>query len=175
MSKTNKTKITAEPGKQEILITRELDAPIELVWKAWTEEESMKKWWGPTNFTAPKIEIDFRVGGRYTLCMRGAGMDGVVRDGYNIGEYVQIIPMEKITSTMSFANEHGKLIMPSEFGLPGEWPSVVILIVTFGELKGKRTKVMVNEIGIPGVIGEMAAEGWAQQFDKFDKLLNKEI
>lgn len=161
----------AEPGKQEICIIREFNAPRELVWKVWTEPKSMKKWWGPANFTAPHIHMDFRVGGRYTYCMRGAGPDGVVRDGWNIGEYIQIVPMEKITSTMSFADEHGKLVLPATYGLPGEWPSEVVLIVTFEEVKSGKTKVTVNEIGIPGVMGGMAALGWAQQFDKFDKLL----
>lgn len=50
---------------QPITISRVFDAPREKVWKAWTDPELIKKWWGPKDFTAPRIEIDFRVGGKY--------------------------------------------------------------------------------------------------------------
>jgi uncharacterized protein YndB with AHSA1/START domain len=47
--------------KNEISITRIFDVPRNLVWKAWTESEIFKKWWGPKDFTAPVIKIDFRI------------------------------------------------------------------------------------------------------------------
>lgn len=48
MSKTN-----------ELIIERIFDAPVEKVWKAWSDPAEMKKWWGPENFTAPSITISF--------------------------------------------------------------------------------------------------------------------
>jgi len=50
-------------GGSELVITRVFDAPRELVWNAWTEPESVKRWWGPKGFTAPFCRIDLRVGG----------------------------------------------------------------------------------------------------------------
>ncbi|HEX9808116.1 MAG TPA: SRPBCC domain-containing protein, partial [Alphaproteobacteria bacterium] len=55
---------------REITITRVFDAPRELVWKAWTEPETFKQWWGPKGYTTPSCRIDFRVGGVYLACMR---------------------------------------------------------------------------------------------------------
>lgn len=56
--------------KDGLVITHVFDTPVELVWKAWTDPERMKRWWGPKNFTSPFCKIDFRVGGKYLYCMR---------------------------------------------------------------------------------------------------------
>ena len=61
---------TTIKNKDELTITRIFDAPRELAWKAWTEPERLKKWWGPKYFTAPVIKNDLRVGGKYLYCMR---------------------------------------------------------------------------------------------------------
>ena len=60
--------MTDEKG---VVIERVFDAPRELVWKAWTTPEIVKKWWGPKDFTCPVANIDFRVGGKYHVAMHG--------------------------------------------------------------------------------------------------------
>lgn len=45
-------------NKNALVIERVFNVPIERVWKAWSDEETIKKWWGPKNFTAPIIKID---------------------------------------------------------------------------------------------------------------------
>jgi uncharacterized protein YndB with AHSA1/START domain len=55
--------------ENELVITRIFDAPVELVWKMWTEPDYCKKWWGPRGFTTPFCKIDFRVGGKFLNCM----------------------------------------------------------------------------------------------------------
>ena len=47
-----------------ITVTRLFNAPVELVWKTWTDPELVKRWWGPDMFTCPSAKIDFRVGGK---------------------------------------------------------------------------------------------------------------
>jgi len=98
--------------KKELSITRIFDAPRDNVWKAWSDPELFKRWWGPKDFTAPHISIDFRPGGKYVYCMRGAGLDGVVKDFWNPGRYREIVPREKIAATISFADEHGNPSRP---------------------------------------------------------------
>jgi uncharacterized protein YndB with AHSA1/START domain len=156
---------------KELIITRVFDAPRELVWKAWTDPEHVKRWWGPQYFTAPHITIDFRVGGRFVYCMRGAGPDGGVKNFWNTGEHVEIVPMEKIVTTMSFADEHGNPVPASYYHMSGEWPAAVTVTVTFEDATGGKTKVTVREIGIPGEMGEFARLGWEQQLDKFAETL----
>src|SRR6185436_20312685 len=61
---------SAAGEKRDLVITRMFDAPVELVWKAWTEPEYVMRWWGPKNFTSPSCRIDFREGGKFVFHMR---------------------------------------------------------------------------------------------------------
>ncbi len=157
--------------KKELVITRVLDAPRETVWKAWTDPEAVKQWWGPKNFTAPHISIDLRAGGRFVYCMRERGPDGVVKDYWNIGEHREIVPMKKIVTTMSFADEQGRPVPASHYGMPGKWPKEILLTVTFGDIKSGKTKLTVREAGVPREVAELSRLGWEQQLDKFSDVL----
>jgi hypothetical protein len=64
------TNIRANVEKRDLVITRLFDAPIEVVWKAWTDPEYVMRWWGPTGFTSPSCKIDFREGGKFIFHMR---------------------------------------------------------------------------------------------------------
>jgi len=71
MAKTPSGKKAAQKAKEtELFITRIFDAARELVWKAWTEPERVKRWWGPQGFTAPFCRIDLRVGGTCLYCLQ---------------------------------------------------------------------------------------------------------
>jgi uncharacterized protein YndB with AHSA1/START domain len=59
-------------GDRELTITRIFDAPRELVFRAWTTPEHLMRWFAPNGFTVPSCEVDFRVGGKYRLCLRVA-------------------------------------------------------------------------------------------------------
>jgi len=54
----------------DLAVTRVLDAPVEEAWRAWTEPERVRRWWGPTGFTSPSADMDVRVGGTSLVCMR---------------------------------------------------------------------------------------------------------
>ena len=153
--------------KRASVIARVFDAPRENVWKAWTDPEAVKLWWGPKDFTAPHISIDLRVGGRFVYSMRGAGLDGAVKDYWNIGEHKEIAPMKKIIMTMSFADEQRKPVPASHYGLPGKWPKEVLVTATFADIKGGKTKLTVQETGVPREVAELSRLGWEQQLDKF--------
>jgi uncharacterized protein YndB with AHSA1/START domain len=75
--------------EEEVVIKRTFDAPRELVWQAWTDPETMMRWWGPKGFTSPTCEIDFRVGGKALNCMRSP--DGT--DYWSTGVYREIVPL----------------------------------------------------------------------------------
>ena len=57
-------------AQRALKIKRMIDAPRSLVWKALTDPEKIKSWWGPKDFTAPIAKINLRVGGKYLFCMR---------------------------------------------------------------------------------------------------------
>jgi len=149
-------------NKEEITISRVYDAPRELVWKAWTDPEHFKRWWGPKVFTTPFSKIDLRVGGKYLSCMRGP--DG--KDYWSTGVYREIVPNERIVLTDSFADEKGNIVPASHYGMTGDWPLEMLVTVTFEELGGK-TKIILRHEGIPsGMMSELTEAGWSESFDK---------
>jgi uncharacterized protein YndB with AHSA1/START domain len=83
------------PTDERILITREFDAPKDLVYRAWTEPELVKRWWGGERGEVTVAEIDLRVGGawRYVV-VTDNGSEAAFR-----GEYREIVPSERIVST----------------------------------------------------------------------------
>jgi uncharacterized protein YndB with AHSA1/START domain len=84
------------PADDQILITREFDAPKHLVYKAWTTPELVERWWTAKRGRITSIEIDLRVGGSWRYVMVAGEEDLEV--GFH-GEYREIVPDERIVST----------------------------------------------------------------------------
>jgi uncharacterized protein YndB with AHSA1/START domain len=164
-----KTNPSTKFVEKELIITRIFDAPRELVWKAWTDPEEAKKWWGPKSFTAPYINIDLRVGGKYLNCMRGAGPDGVVRDFWSTGVYREIVPLKRLVITDSFADEKGNVVPATYYGM-SDFPLEMQVIVTFEDYGGK-TRFTLKYPSIEGINATDFAnmkQGWNESFDKLD-------
>ena len=86
------------PADDQILITREFDAPSELVFKAWTTPELVKRWWSGQRGAVTSAEIDLRVGGMWRYVMEAnAGFEVAFH-----GEYREIVPNERIVTTEVF-------------------------------------------------------------------------
>ncbi|MFA6312812.1 MAG: SRPBCC family protein [Sterolibacterium sp.] len=149
-----------------VYVERTLSAPAEKVWKIWNDPESMRKWWGPRDYTAPVIRNDLRVGGTFLLSMRSH--QGEVL--WNTGTYKELVPNARIVSTLSFSDENGRVVPGSEVTVPGKWPDEIALTVEFKEAGGKTT-VTVTEVGIPLIMKFFGTLGWQQQLDKFEALL----
>ena len=89
--------------RPELTIKRVFDAPRELVYACWTEEEHMQNWFFPRGFTVPVAENDIRAGGRYRSCLRAP-------DGTNHwvgGVYKELTPPERIVFTHAWQDEAG--------------------------------------------------------------------
>ena len=98
MAVTSGTAKVTLPSDEEILITREFDAPRHLVYKAWTTPELVRRWWSGQRGEVTLAEIDLRVGGRWRYVMNAHG-------GFEVafhGEYREIVPNERIVSTEVF-------------------------------------------------------------------------
>jgi uncharacterized protein YndB with AHSA1/START domain len=86
------------PTDQEILVTREFDAPRRLVYEAWTTPALVKRWWSGRRGVVTSIEIDLRVGGAWRYVM-------IANDGFEVafhGEYREIVRDERIVYTEVF-------------------------------------------------------------------------
>ena len=92
------------PTDEQILITREFDAPRHLVYRAWTTPELVKRWWSGERGEMTVVEIDLRVGGRWRYVM-------VAHGGFEVafhGEYREIVPNERIVTTEVFEGMPGR-------------------------------------------------------------------
>lgn len=154
--------------ERDLVVTRVFDAPRELVWKAWTEPERFMRWWGPKNFTAPVCKIDLRIGGAYLYCMRSP--EG--QDYWGTGVYREIAPPERIVCTDSFADEKGNPVPASHYGMGGDWPSELLVTVTFEKHVGK-TRLTLQHMGIPVDQRELCGTGWNESFEKLAEALAK--
>ncbi len=157
--------MSTSPNKQDIVITREYDYPVQLVWKAWTDPTLVTKWWGPTNYTSPRCEIDLREGGRYVFCMRAPDTHGGL-ESYSAGVYKKIVPMERLEFTSYLSDRDGNAIDPVQADVPSDFPRNIDFVIEF-IAKGERTELKITEYG--WTVGEMlkyAILGMNQSLDK---------
>lgn len=157
--------MSTSPNKQDIVITREYDYPVQLVWKAWTDPTLVTKWWGPTNYTSPRCEIDLREGGKYVFCMRAPDTHGGL-ESYSAGVYKKIVPMERLEFTSYLSDRDGNAIDPVQADVPSDFPRNIDFVIEF-IAKGERTELKITEYG--WTVGEMlkyAILGMNQSLDK---------
>lgn len=161
-------------NKNVLMITRIFDAPVETVWKMWSEPEMLMKWWGPKDFTCPVAKIDFKVGGKYLSCMHGVPAPGMpAQDFWSTGTYKEIVPMKKIVATDSFADENGNVVSASHYGMEG-FPMELQVTLEFEEVEGSKTKMTLRHVGIENIDEKMRSDmeqGWNQSFDKLANIL----
>ena len=155
----NKTKMTAEPGKQEIFIFRELDAPRELVFKAFTESQLYAQWLGPRRLTTTFEKFEPKNGGSY----RFINEDQKGNKFAFHGVYHEVLAPERIIGTFEFE------------GLP-EKGHVSLEIVKFEELPGSRTKLTTQDVFMSvadrdGMLQSGMEEGVNDSYDRLEELL----
>ncbi|OSZ77923.1 hypothetical protein CAP36_14405 [Chitinophagaceae bacterium IBVUCB2] len=161
---TNNSNSTTEQQKV-LTIKRTFDLPLATVWKAWSDEKSLKKWWGPKEYTCPDCTIDFRVGGKFLASMLGE--DG--KKFWSTGTYKEIIPMKKIVNTDSFSDSEGNIVPASYYDMPGDWGFELLVTVEFEEVNGK-TNIKLQHEGLPAEMIEDCTKGWQSSLDKIESI-----
>ena len=165
----------AKAGVRPFFITREFNAPRELVWKAWTEREHLMKWFGPKGFTMWTAKMDFRPGGIFHYCL-------CAPDGKEMwGKFVfrEIVAPDKIIFVNSFSDEKGGL---TRHPLSPTWPLEMLSTTTFAKREGKT--MLTIEVGAAEPDGrgtqdircerDGMAQGWTGTFEQLDEYLVKE-
>jgi uncharacterized protein YndB with AHSA1/START domain len=131
------------PNDEQILITREFDAPRHLVYKAWTTPELVRRWWSGHRGEMKVAEIDLRVGGRWRYVM-------VANGGFEVafhGEYREIVPNQRIVNT-------------EVYELPGAADGEGALnTVTFTEVDGRTTLTLLVEVPTRELRDEILGSG----------------
>lgn len=160
----NSTKITAEPGKQEIFITREFDAPRDLVFKAFVDPKLIVQWLlGPRKhgLTMTLDKFEPRTGGVYRFIHR----DQQGNEYAFHGSIHEVLTPERIVQTFEFE------------GLP-EKGHVSLETARFEELPGGRTKLITQSVfqsvaDRDGMLQSGMEEGVNDSYDRLDELLAK--
>jgi uncharacterized protein YndB with AHSA1/START domain len=148
---------------ERMVVTRVFDAPRELVWKAWTDPKYVMQWWGPNGCTSPFCEMDFRVGGKFLICMRTP--DG--QEGWNAGEYHEIALHEKIVSSMYFSDSKGNRVDPAQYGIEHEAIDGAHDVVLFEDIGNGQTKLtFIGNDTMQNALESGQMEGWKEQLDK---------
>lgn len=136
-------------AERTLVLERVFDAPVELVWRCWTEREHLQQWSCPRGFTIPHAEGKLAVGGQWHITMR-------TPEGSDLGvggEYREIVPHKRLVMTHAWDDETGK---------PRHWTTVT---VTF-EALGKRTKLTLVQTGFDSDESRDGHEGgWSECLD----------
>ncbi len=117
------------PTDEQILITREFDAPRRLVWTAWTTPELVRRWWHAKRGEMTVAEIDLREGGRWRYAM-------VTPDGMEVafhGVYREVVPEERLVSTEVYE------------GVPNGEEGATVNTATFAEADGRTVLTILVE------------------------------
>ena len=162
-------------GKEQFVINRTFDAPLETVYEMWTNPEHFTRWLPPTGFTMRILNGDIRAGGKTFWAMQNSTGDTKFHGRI---EYVDLRRPVRIVYTQQFADEHGRVSRHPHAPL---WPETMLTTVTLAEEEPRRTRVTVTwepygattpeEIAAfvkerPGMTG-----GWTGSFDKLEALL----
>jgi uncharacterized protein YndB with AHSA1/START domain len=130
MSKTTKNNVPEDYAGREFIISRDFDAPRELVFEAWTDPKHLAQWWGPKGFTNPVCEWDARPGGKIYDVMRAPnGVDYPMG-----GKFREVVAPERLVFSCGALDEKGKLRF--EF----------LHTVTFVERNGKTTLTIQSRV-----------------------------
>lgn len=116
---------TEFPADRELVLTREIKAPREKLYAAWTQPELLKRWFTPRPYTTPHAELDVRVGGSNLVVMR----DPRGNEFPNHGVYLEVAPNEKLVLTDAYTRAWE----------PSEKPFMT-LVLTFEDMGAGRTR-----------------------------------
>jgi uncharacterized protein YndB with AHSA1/START domain len=127
----------SQSTKSDFVISRVFDAPRDLVWKAFSEPDRMKEWWGPRGFTVIASKMDLRPGGTYHYGMKSPNGDPMW------GKFIfrEVVPQQRMVMVTSFSDEAGGI---TRHPMAPTWPLEMLSTFTFEDAPGGKTKVTIR-------------------------------
>jgi len=155
-------------------ITRVVDAPRDKVWRAWTEVERLRQWWGPKGFAVTHCKVDLRPGGIMHFCLR-------MPDGGEMwGKFVyrEIVKPERLVLIDSFSDKDGGTTVHP---MSPDWPREMLTKVTC-EAQGGKTRVTVQWVPVDASTDierktfdegrDSMKQGWSGTFEQLESYLS---
>ena len=156
--------------RSDIILVRNIQAPVEEVWEAWTDPSVFTQWWGPTGFTCEYATLDLRPGGRFVWNMRApAEMGGF--DMYTAGVIERVVPHERIEFSQGLSDRDGNPIDPAALGMPAGFPTSIASELQFRPVANGTELTAIERDWAVGEERERSELGLSQCLDKLEALL----
>ncbi|WP_223693682.1 SRPBCC family protein [Leifsonia poae] len=153
---------------RDVVITRILNAPVETVWRLWTDPAAITAWWGPEDYTSPSARVDLRKGGSYLFSMRAPDEQGG-QESFTGGTYRSIVPLQRLEFTQNLTDETGAPL-PGE-SLPEGFSQNIETTVEFRDVGGL-TELTITEKGwTRSLMSVFSYAGMHQSLDKMAVIL----
>lgn len=162
-------------GKEKFVINRSFDAPLDVMFKVWTDPKHVAQWMPPTGFTMKFFRADLKSGGSSFYVMSGEGPTM-----YGRAEYLKVEAPDRIVYTQQFCDENEK---PSRHPMAPTWPETMLTTVKLTEEGPGRTRVTVTWEPHGKVTAEEVetfkkaksgmSQGWGGSFDKLEGYLEE--
>ena len=94
----------------DVVVARVFEVPPEEAWRAWSESDLVKQWWGPTGFSCPVADVDLREGGRTLVAMRA--QRNSVAETCTAHGLTEVRPHSRIAYVFNFADPEGNRLLP---------------------------------------------------------------
>lgn len=151
-------------------IQRTLAAPRELVFRAWTQPEMLRRWWGiEAGYTTPIAEVDLRVGGKYRLGMQPPNQDLILVVG---GTYREVTPPSRLVYTWAWEKPQMAANMPAPPEMePMMGGQETLVTVEFND-RGGSTELVITHQNFPDAqTRDMHIQGWSAMLPRVEQLL----
>ena len=155
----------------DVHLIRVFEAPIERVWRAWTDPGDLREWWGPTGFSCPVATVDLRVGGRIFATMKAPPEYGGLEQ-HSTWTFTELERPNVIRYRFEFCDAAGTVICPTEAGIPEGVPALGEHEVLLTDLGDGRTGLEMTERGYTNPeVRDLSAMGLEQCLDKMAALV----
>jgi len=159
--------VKSKPTEKEVLITHLFNAPVDLVFKSWTDPELLVNWYAPDGCTIEYKFIDVKEGGSFHSCIH----DPVHGECWIVGTYNEVVFGKKLVFTMALSNQAGELVESVDAGKSEDWPKETITTVTF-EPFGNQTKLTLHQTAPEAEAKKTGAyQSWIKMFNRLNGLI----
>ena len=161
---TKKTDTTTDGKTGTVSISRKFNLSLKKVWRAWSEGEEFKKWWGPKEYKCTFCSFSFKEGGSFFANMISDKGEEI----WSVGKYTEIIHMKEIVYNDYFADKDGNIVSPEFYNMVGDWSDVKVHVLF--EEADNETRMTVQQTGVPEEMIKDCTMGWNSSFDKLDRI-----
>jgi uncharacterized protein YndB with AHSA1/START domain len=155
MAMRSETQAGAQP--HQLVVSRTFPASRELVFRAWSSADHLKRWFCPAGYSVPDARVEFLVGGAFDICMRSP--EG--QDHWTRGKYAEIVPHSRLVIDMEAIGAQGRPLFRA------------YTVVTFADEHGAtrlevtQSYTLFDAVAAPMIQG--APQGWNQTLDRLEQ------